>query len=208
MQQSLLRTFMLGGILFPALLIIVNVLSALLLGGLPNGVQFQATTNLAFLQILWQSNPWETVKLVLVDKPLVVVERLDHGTGLQVWGMFYYAGAVLMYLLVSAFIALHWRALRNSTTKQRVLFAAGTATVLIGVTYMQHAACCTSGPGWALEAWLRTKAYTPNPGGLNWVLVYQRMKPWLPALQTGLLVGGMAMLYLWYLSARKMVIPH
>ena len=48
MQQSLLRTFMLGGTLFPALLIIVNVLFALLLVGLPNGVQFQATTNLAW----------------------------------------------------------------------------------------------------------------------------------------------------------------
>ena len=208
MQHPLLRTLMLGGILFLAILITVSMLFALLLGGLPNGVEFQATTNLAFLQILWQGNPWETVKLVLVDKPLVVVEHLDHGTGLQVWGMFYYSGAVLMYLLVSAFTALHWRGLRNSTTKQRVLFAAGTAFVLIGITYFQHAACCTSGPGWALETWLRAKAYTPNPGGMNWVLVYQRMQPWLPAMQTGMLVGGMAMLYLWYLSARKTVIRY
>jgi hypothetical protein len=206
MQHPLLRTFLLGGIFFPALLMIVSVLFALLLGGLPNGVQLQATSNPAFLQILWQSNPWETVKLVLVDKPLVVVERLDHGSGLQVWGMFYYAGAVLMYLLVSAFTALYWRGLRNSTTRQRVLFAAGTAAVLIGVTYVQHAACCGSGPGWVLETWLRAKAYTPNPGAMNWVLVYQRMQPWLPALQTGVLVGGMAMLYLWYLSAMKTVI--
>lgn len=203
MQNSLLRTFLIGGIVFLALLAVVNVLFALLLGGLPNGVQFQATSNLAFLQILWQDNPWETVELVLIDKPLVVIEQLHHGTGLQVWGMFYYAGTVLVYLLVSAFTALHWSALMNSSAKQRVLFTAGVVTVLIGVTCLRLAACCTSSPGWVLDTWLLAKVYTPNLGAVNWMLVYAFTKPWLPMLQTGVLVGGMAMLYRWRLSARS-----
>jgi len=203
MQNPLLRTFLTGGIIFPALLMIVTLMFALLLGRLPNSVQFEATSNLAFLQILWQDNPWETLKLVLVDKPLVVVEHLDRGTGLQVWGMFYYAGTVLVYLLVSAFIALSWRGLIHSSTKQRILFATGTVSLLIGVTYLRRAECCTSGHGWVLDTWLLAKVYTPDPGTVNWVLVYQFMQPWLPVLQTGLLVGGMAILYLWYLNARK-----
>ena len=206
MQNSLLRTFLIGGIVFLALLAVVNILFALLLGGLPNGVQLQATSNLAFLQILWQDNHWETVKLVLIDKPLVVIEQLHHGTGLQVWGMFYYAGTVLVYLLVSAFTALHWSTLMNSSAKQRVLFTAGVVTVLIGVTCLRLAACCTSSPGWVLDTWLLAKVYTPNLGAVNWVLVYESTKPWLPMLQTGVLVGGMAMLYRWRLSARSPVV--
>jgi len=203
MQNSVLRTFLIAGIVFLALLAVVNILFALLLGGLPNGVQLQATSNLAFLQILWQDNPWETVKLVLIDKPLVVIEQLHHETGLQVWGMFYYVGTVLVYLLVSAFTALHWSALMNSSAKQRVLFTAGVVTVLIGVTCLRLAACCTSSPGWVLDTWLLAKAYTPNLGEVNWMLVYESTKPWLPILQTGVLVGGMAMLYRWRLSARS-----
>ena len=203
MQNSVLRTFLIAGIVFLALLAVVNILFALLLGGLPNGVQLQATSNLAFLQVLWQDNPWETVKLVLIDKPLVVIEQLHHETGLQVWGMFYYVGTVLVYLLVSAFTALHWSALMNSSAKQRVLFTAGVVTVLIGVTCLRLAACCTSSPGWVLDAWLLTKVYTPNLGAVNWILVYESTKPWLPMLQTGVLVGGMAMLYRWRLSARS-----
>ena len=206
MQNSLLRTFLIGGIVFLALLAVVNILFALLLGGLPNGVQLQATSNLAFLQILWQDNHWETVKLVLIDKPLVVIEQLHHGTGLQVWGMFYYAGTVLVYLLVSAFTALHWSALMNSSAKQRVLFTAGVVTVLIGVTCLRLAACCTSSPGWVLDTWLLAKVYTPNLGAVNWMLVYESIKPWLPMLQTGVIVGGVAMLYRWRLSARSPVV--
>jgi hypothetical protein len=195
MQRFLLRTLLASGILFPALLIIVIVLFGLLLGGLPNGVQFQPTTNLAFLQILWQGNPWETVKLVLVHKPLLVIEHLEPETGLQLWNMSYYAGTVFMYLLVSIYTAWHWRRLRISSTKQRLFFAAGTAALLIGVTYLQHAACCSSGPGWVLETWLRAKAFTPDIGMVSWIQVYQLMLPLLPVLQMGLLLGGMAMLY-------------
>ena len=203
MQNPLLRTFLTGGIIFPVLLMIVSLMFALLLGALPNSVQFEATSNPAFLQILWQDNPWQTLKLVLVDKPLVVVEHLDRGTGLQVWGMFYYAGTVLVYLLVSAFTALNWRGLIHSTAKQRILFATGTAAMLLGVTYLRLVECCSSGHGWVLDTWLLAKAYTPDQGMVDWVLVYQSMQPWLPVLQTGMLVGGVAMLYLWYLSTRK-----
>jgi hypothetical protein len=203
MQNPLLRTFLIGGIVFPALLLVVTGLFALLLGSMPNGVQFQATSDPAFLQILWQDNPWETVRLVLVDNPLVIVQHLQQGTGLQVWGMFYYAGAMLVYLLVSAFTALHWRRLINSTAKQRMLFGAGTVAVLIGVTYLRLAACCTSGPSWILDTWFLANIYTPSPAASNWMLVYQYIQPWLPLIQTGVLVGGMAMLYQWHRSASR-----
>jgi len=203
MQNPLLRTILLGGILFPALLMTVAALFALSLGGLPNGAQLQPTSNPAFLQILWQGNPWETVKLVLVEKPLVMIEHLNPETGLQVWGLFYYAGTVLMYLLVAAFTALHLGRLRNSTARQYVLFIAGTATVLISVTYLRLAACCTGGPGWAIDTWLLTKVVTPNPGVVDWMFIYERVQPSLPILQAVMLAGGMAMLCLWYLDTRE-----
>lgn len=208
MQNPLLRTILLGGILFPALLMTVAALFALSLGGLPNGAQLQPTSNLAFLQILWQGNPWETVKLVLVEKPLVMVEHLNPETGLQVWGLFYYAGTVLMYLLLASFTALHLGRLRNSTTRQHILFITGTATVLISVTYLQLAACCTNGPGWAVDTWLLTKVVAPNPGVVNWMHIYERVQPSLPLLQAGMLAGGIAMLYLWYLGTMETPTRH
>ena len=205
MLHPLLRFLLTAALVFPALLLAVNLLFALLLGGLPNGVQLEATANLAFLKILWQDNPWETLKLVLFDKPLVVIEQRDHEMGLQLWGTFYFAGTVLVYLLVSAFTAWHWRALIHSSAKQRALFVAGAMTALGGATYLKLAACCTNGTSWLLESWMLAKVYTPNPGPLNWELLYQRMQPWLPILQTGMLVGAMAMLYWWYLITKGRV---
>ncbi len=203
MQQSLLRIFLIGSIIFPTLLLAVSTVFALLLGSPPNGVQFEASLNWAFLQVLWQDNPWETLKLVLVDKPLVLVEHLDHQTGLQVWGMFYFAGTVLVYLLVSAFAAWHWRRLLHSGGRQRLLFAAGAVAVLLGATYLRRGECCTSGPGWVLGTWLLARLYTPGPDAVHWMRIYESLRPWLPVLQTGMLVGGTAMLYGWHLSKRK-----
>ena len=189
--------------MFPALLMTVILLFALMLGSLPNGVQLEATMDLAFLQILWQSNPWETVKLVLVDKPLMVVEHHNNGTGLQIWGLFYFANTVLVYLLASLFTALQRQRLINSTARQRLLFAAGTVAVLVSVTYLRRAGCCTGGPGWVLDTWLVAKVYIPDLGSVNWMSIYQRAHPWLPLLQKAMLVGGIAMLYQWYLGAKQ-----
>jgi hypothetical protein len=58
----------------------------------------------------------------------------------------------------------------------------------------------SSGPGWVLDAWLLAKVYTPNLGAMNWMLVCQRIQPWLPLSQASALVGGTAMLYRWYRS--------
>ena len=191
MQNPFFRTLLIGGIAFPALLVVMNLLFALFLGGLPNAIQLQALSDLAFLQILWQDNPWETIKLVWVDMPLGVAERLHDTSGIQLWGMFYYAGTVLVYLLVSAFTGFHWNNLIAGTGRQHLLYVSGVILVLIGVTYLRRAECCTSTPAWALETWLLAKAYMPNPGVVNWIDLYQRVQPWLIAVQTGVLPIGL-----------------
>ena len=203
MQTSFLRISLLGGAIFVALLTLFIILFAVLLGGLPSGAQLQAGSNLALLQVLWEDNPWETVRLALSEVPLVVIEEVHQETGLQVWGMFYYAGTALVYLLVSAFTAWHWRALLDSPVTQRMLFMAGVVTLLIGASYLRLAACCTSNPSWVLDTFLLAKVYTPNVGTVNWVQIYQRIEPWMTILQTATVVGGMAMLYRWRLSAKS-----
>ena len=201
MQNSFLRLSVLAGGVFLALLTLAIILFVVLLGGLPSGAQLQAGSNLALLQVLWEDNPWETVKLALSEVPLLVIEEVHQETGLQVWGMFYYAGTALVYLLVSAFTAWHWRALLDSPVTQRILFMAGVVTLLIGVSYLRLAACCTSNPSWVLDTFLLAKVYTPNVGTVNWVQIYERIEPWMTILQTATVVGGMAMLYRWRLSA-------
>jgi hypothetical protein len=202
MQNPFFRTLLICGIGFPVLLVVINLLFALFLGGLPNRVQFQAISDLAFLQILWQDNPWETIKLVWVDMPLGVVERLHDASGIQLWGMFYYAGTILVYLLVSAFTGFHWNRLMTGSGRQQLLYVTGVILVVIGVTYLRRAECCTSNPAWALETWLLAKASMPNPGVVNWIDLYQRVQPWLVAIQTGVLMIGLVMLYRWWLCVK------
>lgn len=203
MQTSLLRFTLIVSFVFLALLIIANGVFALLLGGLPNNVRLPISSSLDFLQILWQANPRETARLVFLDQPLFIIEQRQQGTGLQVWGIFHYAGTVLVYMMISAFTVLYRGDYRKSSHKQRALFASGLVSVLIGVTYIRHAACCTSEPGWVLETWLLTKVYTPNVGAVDWMLAYERIKPWTAAVQTGVLVSGVLMLYLWRRSEKS-----
>jgi hypothetical protein len=200
MLTTFLRITLTVSIVFLAISIIVNGVLALLMGSLPNNVQLPVGPGLDFLQILWQANPWETARLVFVDGPLVVIEQRQQETGLQVWGIFHYTGTVLVYLMISVFTAVHRGDLVNGSKKQRALFAAGLITVLIGVTYLRHAACCSSEPGWVLETWLLAKVYTPNAGAADWMLIYARIQPWLPLMQTGVLMSGVLMLYRWRLG--------
>jgi hypothetical protein len=172
MQNSSLHALPVGGAVFLVLVMVVIVLFALLLEGPPNNAQLQAISNLDLYQVLWRDNPWETVKLVLLDEPLLVIEQVQRETGLQVWGMFYFPCTVLAYLLVSDFAASHWGDFIRSSAKQRMLFTAGVVTVLTGATYLWLAACCTSDPGWVLDTMLLAKVYTPNLGAVNWMLLY------------------------------------
>ena len=202
MQNPFFRTLLIGGIGFPVLLVVMNLLFALFLGGLPNAVQLQVIPDLAFLQVLWQDNPWETIKLVWADVPLGVTERVHEVSGIQLWGIFYYAGTVLVYLLVSTFTGFHWNRLMAGSGRQHLLYLFGVILVLIGVTYLRRAECCTSSPAWVLETWLLAKAYMPNPGVVNWIDLYQGVQPWLVAVQTGVLMVGLVMLYRWWLGVR------
>lgn len=205
MPTYLARTTINGFLVLPLLFVTMIALSALLLGRLPNAVDALLINNLAFYQILWQGNPLEALKIVVIEKPVLVIEHLDNKSGLQVWGLFYYSGALLVYVLTSVFTAIHWRRLKSSPAKYRFLFVAGVTVSLIGVTYVQRIECCGGGPGWVLDTWLRTKVYTPNAGPVDWLLVYQRIEPWMPALQTGSLLIGFVLLYRWHRGAEQPV---
>jgi len=205
MPTHLARTTIHGFLVLPLLFVTVIALSALLLGRLPNAVDALLINNLAFYQILWQDNPLEALKIVVMEKPVLVIEHLDNKSGLQVWGLFYYLGALLVYVLASVYTAIHWRRLKSSPAKYRFLFVAGVTVLLIGVTYVQRIECCGGGPGWVLDTWLRTKVYTPNAGPVDWLLVYQHIESWMPALQTGTLLIGLVLLYRWHRGAEQPV---
>lgn len=190
MKMPLVPAVLSGSILFAFVITGATLLVALLLGGLPNSFQWEALSDPAFLKVLWQANPAETARLVLMEEPWLVVEQRQAATGLQLWGLYFYAGTLFVCLSVSIFTALCWRRLKAASVKQRVLFLVGLLLVVFSVMYLRLLACCGSGPGWVLETWLLSRAYMPDAGGLDWVRIYTLVQAWLPALQAATLLVG------------------
>ena len=203
MWRSILHTFLTGCLVFAAVTIALIVSLSLLLGSLPTDIRIPDTLNPGFLQIMWQDNPSAMLKLVLVEKPLLVIEHFDQKSGMQVWGIFYFSITLLVYLLVSALTAWQWQRLVSCTMGQRLQFALGAFAMIIGVTYLRRAACCSGGANWILETGLLAKVSDPHPGLINWMSVYEGIHSLLPLLQTGVILGGVASLYYWLRKTRQ-----
>lgn len=203
MWRSIFHTLLTGCLVFLTITMLMVASLSLLLGNLPNNMYIPDTLNPGFLQILWQDNPLAMLKLVLVEKPLVVIEHFDQKTRTQVWGIFYFSATLLIYLLVSVLTAWQWKRLITCTMRQRLLFAFGALAMIIGVTYLRRAACCSGGANWILETWLLAKVSDPNQGLINWPSFYENIHTLLPLLQTGVILGGVASLFYWHLNTRQ-----
>ena len=195
MQNNAIRTILTGTLLLALLCFAVTAFTALLLGYVPNDVDPVLVGNWSFYQMLWRDNALETLKIALVENPLLVVERRDAETGQQVWGLYFYTGTLLIYTLASGFTAMRWQRLQYGAPKYRLFYLLGLIALLLGATYVRRMECCGSGPGWVFDTWLLARAYTPGVGPVDWIELYQVMEPWMWALQGGALLMGVI---LWY----------
>lgn len=141
---------------------------------------------------LFSSNAGAALRLV-ISQPLALVGYLETGTGLRVWEVYAYPIPTLVLLSSALFggvIAARGRPPRLA----QVQLAAGLACVALALSHVRVAACCT-GPGWAVDVWLRGLALTPSPGStIDWPVFYQRIEALLLPAQVMLALAGVALI--------------
>jgi hypothetical protein len=193
-SKQFLRFLGVGAIVFAALVLLPVFWFALYYRVVPNIFEAPIQQLWSLSSNLFSSNPGAALRLVIYQ-PLAVVGHLENNTGLRVWEVFVYPIPSLVLLagaLYGSVIAL--RSYREQNRLAQVI--TGVLLVALGVCYVRVAACCT-GPGWAVDVWLRGLALTPSPGGfVDWPALYQRIEVLLLPAQVVLVAGGVVLMAL------------
>lgn len=185
------RTLAVAMLIFLGLLAVEAGLLAAAVGRLPNDVAAPFADQFAMLVTLWRSNPMAALPHLTQQAVLVIAHR-EPVTGQQIWGLYYYPLTLIVHLAVAGVAA---RVLAAPMDRRRLaLLASGGAALVIGVTYVRLAACCTVAPHWALDIALLARAYDPTSTWLDWQALYARLEPAFPYLQAGTLAAGIGLI--------------
>lgn len=185
------RTFALALAVFFGLLAVETGLLAVAVSRLPNDVSAPTADHLAMLVTLWRSNPTAALPHLVQQAALVIAHR-EPVTGQQVWGIYYYLPALIVHLAV-AWVSARILAAR-ANRRCLALLASGGAALVLGVTYVRLAACCTVAPRWAFDIVLLARAYDPSSAAIDWQTVYARLEPAFPYLQSGTVIAGITLI--------------
>jgi len=133
---------------------------ALLNRGLPNQITTPFVSSLPVFQMLWTQNAWGALQM-LAGQEVVVLRHVHSGSGLEVWGLYFYPLSVAVLATVSGAVGRVLSAGRRDKPRSGWLLA-GAAALALAVTYVRVASCC-SGPAWAVDVLLRALT-APYPG--------------------------------------------
>jgi hypothetical protein len=196
--------------LFVFLLLIAGEVAVwtMLVGSLPTDLYVYPARHFDFYRILWTSNAWETIKLLLVDKAVLIVEHRDTTQGIQVWGVFYYALGLAIHGVVALLLGVMWTTGRVRTTGPSLwFFALGAMLLIFATSYARLASCCGAGPGWIVDVWLLSRVYD-SLGAPGWQDVYQLVEGLFGFTQLLLATGGVVlMIHGWTRSRNRLPDP-
>lgn len=184
-----------------ALLLIEALLVTSGSGHPPNHVSMPILDQLFLLETVWHSNPLPALAITL-QQPVGMLEYRHPGTGLQVWGLYYYPLSLTGQLLVAMFAAVIADPGFFQYRKRLIRFVAGCLMAGLGLTYIRLGSCCGADPLWSFDLLLFAHASDPELGAtgmLDWQFLYRHLEPALRPLQWAVVAGG----YLLQISAAR-----
>jgi len=168
-----------------ALLVVLN-------GGFPTEAESPFLSFLPMFQGLWTQNPGGALQ-TLVDREMLILRHMHPGSGIEVWGLYFYPLTVAVLAAVSGVMG--WALGGGWVDKPRGTLThlfVGAAALLLAVTYVRVASCC-SGPAWAVDVLLRALTASSPGTALREVLDGASQAAFL-AVQILLAVLGLVML--------------
>lgn len=158
-QASFLRLIRAQGLyflmIFFGIIVCEVIFVAVSAGYFPTDIEVLIWKDISFLLPYLLEEPLDTLKFILVNKPVLVIEsRLDNPPQ-TVWGLHYYS-----YSLIAHFIsALALTGLIKPSVSQqharRYQAILGSGLLLVSSIYLYLSSCCTGGANWVIQTlWL------------------------------------------------------
>lgn len=155
-------------------------------------IQFKSPLidNAGFFWALLQDDPGSTVRLLLVEKPVFIIQSQHTATDTTLWALHYFSITLLIHGLVAYLLADIFKQ-DGMETRLRAIPITGTGLLLLSSLYLVLAGCCTGGPNWMVQTWILALVFNPINSSNATIQFYQSIKDWFVVLQvmSGILGG-------------------
>lgn len=188
--------------LFIMIILIESSIISAVVGSIPNNIDLVFLQNIEMFTGLFNVNPAVAIKLILINQPLLVIEKIDVSTGLQLWGLYVMPVSLMLSALCLFLILLP---VERLTRHQWYWIVSSSVCLLISIIYLRVQACCTANPAWLVDVILLSRVFNPEFNNIFWQQAYLMTSPWLSPLQSVLASASLMGLYF---SSRKAFKKH
>lgn len=196
MFQSQVRFLLASFMVFFGIIFLEISITSIITLSLPNQFKFTVIENFKFYSDLFAINPAAVGRLILIENPLLLVQRLDGQSSSQIWGLYLMPISILTQYMLSVFIVFIKK--QNVTPYTWLWICLATVVLLFVVFYFRIQTCCTFRPTWLLNVWLLSIVYNPLLDTVFWQDVYIQLSEWLPIIQLVMAATSLLVLFLCY----------
>jgi len=168
---------------------------------LPNQIKFEFIYNLDIYSQLFYSNPVSVIKILLVNKPVLIVQKVNELGGTQLWGVYIMPVTVIAWLAVAVFFV----QLQKTSPSWKIFggLVVACLMLIISVFYLRIQTCCTESPAWILDVFILSRVFNPLLNSVFWQDVYLNVSPWFKLMQLFFLGFAILGFYFSYTVSKK-----
>ena len=196
---------LLAVMLLPIMLTFEAILTGILMGRMPNHVEFLFGENLDFLLLYFSSAPLNTLSYVLLHRPMFIIGAyVQTPEELKVvWGLHFYSYTCLMHIMVAVLLACLVKRVETRRRSQWLLVYSGAGLVLFSSIYLFIASCCTGEAKWLLHTMALAFLSDPSTSSVTALRLYQKFHSFFIWLQLFSVSAGGYLLYRWYRAGSR-----
>jgi len=168
---------------------------------LPNQINFEFLYNLEIYSQLFYSNPASTLNLLLINKPVLIIQKVNDLGDAQLWGIYIMPVTVIAWLAASVFFV----QLKKISPSMNIIgwMVGASLMLIISVFYLRIQTCCTESPAWLLDVMILSRVFNPLLNSGFWQDVYISVSPWFKLMQLFFAGSAVLIFYFSYTMSKK-----
>jgi len=176
-------------LIFVSLVLLETCALVVTQASIPSNIDFLFYSQFDLYQTLFNADPRTALKYIFLEKPIVMILRVDPASQTFVWGQYYYLANLLLLVLLSTLIFL---SLRRNVFKQCLPWI---ILIWLCLFYIRVASCCGADAYWWVEVVVRYVLLDPQGSFYHYVEIYEQIKLGIQSIQMVVFVVAMLMLF-------------
>jgi hypothetical protein len=172
-------------------------------GYFPTDIDVLIWKDMRFFLPYLLEEPLDTLKFILVNKPVLVIEsRLDNPSQ-TVWGLHFYSYSLIAHFISALILTGLISPSASPQHERRYQAILGSGLLLVSSVYLYLSSCCTGGANWVIQTvWL---AIITDPALSTEALIstYQENEGLFFWTQLVLAVVSFYLIFQWYRSRKS-----